>query len=971
MTQCTPDPILRFTDGTNIVDLLGPGSGWKIADPYWNPQIAQYKGGGSKINPSIAPGQRLVHKEYDNVIETIPLIASGIDQERCIATINALLSLARQSADYWAESYEFDDVWMEAKPAGVNSYTGYAQVIQMRLPELVNPYGQPFFSPYNEAVMEGLSLIVEREPLWRAVAPGQLIGPLYNLIRNPDFELWNNGIVDSQPDSWTDLETIQITGDNSRQDTAINSGQYALKVHVGGSTNTGRIKGVSQTISTIRANTTYTVVAWVRNDGVSNGVGRILVTYSSQLEVYRDSIKHGWTLYTGKFTTGDNDTVAINLEILTTAAGTDGSVYFDTLMLLEGDWEQEAIDGVLPYITSSHIVNHWDQPTGVIEAGDINYVDVFNVPGNVDALVRLEVVNNTTPSQLGNPSELIAALRVGMRRSGNVFNFLGFQDPLGALDTASSSNNRINSGTLSTTAWTTVISQTIETPSLTLDNQGKYRLFVRAFDTRTGGVLTLQMRCRFWIGSGLTGIKTLEAVTVPILNNWCVIDLTPMSAINWDTKFNPNVPSQFGFEVQMKRTANTDAGRIDYMLLMPTDGGIAVAEIDPAVIQNDGVVIDCTVAAPRVYGGHVVINQWNIVSETSTSGNTMNDLQNYRGALYLTQGADIYQYRNNIMTRFSISGVAVSSPLVVFGCCLFYFFTTTPSTAYASDGSFPGTATFTFGPGGGTDTFAALSYNGNLYLAGEDLATSDATLYAWPGSGATATNLLFRADIDSFVGIGAYRGNLYLAGAIGGTVRVFEYNITTGVLTEQFDTGSASVTIDFVEFNNLLYFTNNTATIRYYDGSTWTSLTPFPALAPLWRGINSLDGTLFVTGRDVSATPDTIVVIRSTDGITFTLDYHPPGTLSVSGSRMEISQGQLFLGTQSQAGIAPKLHAKSLSVNEFQSSNYQLIPFASPPQTRHKYIFNWDRKANVNNIDDQALVGIGFVPRYLALRGKG
>jgi len=153
------------------------------------------------------------------------------------------------------------------------------------------------------------------------------------------------------------------------------------------------------------------------------------------------------------------------------------------------------------------------------------------------------------------------------------------------------------------------------------------------------------------------------------------------------------------------------------------------------------------------------------------------------------------------------------------------------------------------------------------------------------------------------------------------------------------------------------------------DGVTWTSVTPFSTLTPQYRGINSIDGTLFVAGN--STGPSRALVIKSTDGVNWEIDYWPTASVAIRGTVLEKSQGQLFMGTQEGFGATPKLHARSLSANEYQIGNYQLIPFRSPPKKRHRYIFNWDRKADVNNIDDAAIVGIGFIPRYLALRGHG
>lgn len=168
-----PDPLLRITDGETIIDLLGSESGFELEDPYWIPKIAQRKGGGVFQDSSLAPGRRLVHQEYENAIEQIPLSVRGRDQAHAIATINQLLSLAKQSGDAGVNGFEFiDDVWIEVRPACNSCNTGYAHVIKMEIPELGSPFSQPFFSASNFAQMDGITLVIEREPLWRSLEPG-------------------------------------------------------------------------------------------------------------------------------------------------------------------------------------------------------------------------------------------------------------------------------------------------------------------------------------------------------------------------------------------------------------------------------------------------------------------------------------------------------------------------------------------------------------------------------------------------------------------------------------------------------------------------------------------------------------------------------------------------------------------------------------------------------------------------------
>ena len=59
--------ILRITDGTTIIDLLSPTTGFHLAG--WEPAIAQYKGGGMFSNSPLADGRRLVDRHFDNVID--------------------------------------------------------------------------------------------------------------------------------------------------------------------------------------------------------------------------------------------------------------------------------------------------------------------------------------------------------------------------------------------------------------------------------------------------------------------------------------------------------------------------------------------------------------------------------------------------------------------------------------------------------------------------------------------------------------------------------------------------------------------------------------------------------------------------------------------------------------------------------------------------------------------------------------
>lgn len=933
-----PEPILRImTQDGKIIDIL---EDWELADPYWSPQIAKYKDDGHYVNSTLADGQRLVFKKYANVVETIPLTARGANQAQAISKIRELLQVARQAADYWTESYEQAFAWLEVRPACNSCRIGYARLIKANVPELNSPFTQPFFSYQAEAVMEDLTLIIEREPLWRGVPPGELLGPLFNLIRNSDFEIWNAGITDSQPDSWTDIESTHLTGQNSREDDS-HSGNYSLKVRVSGSTAANRFKGVTQVISGIRADTTYTVVAWVRNDGVSRGVGRILVTYSSQLEIYRSGSKHGWQLYTGTFTTGANDSVAINLEILTTAANTDGTVYFDSLMLLEGDLQQEAIDEFLPYISSSHVVNHWDQPEhNPIEAGDINYVDVWSVPGDEDALVRLEVQNNTEPADFSDPVELFAKMRIGMRRTGDVFNFDNYHDPSGVTDTTASSNDRLVSSTMGQ-AWINVSTKIVL--NNTVDNQGRFRVLARVFDPIGGVNSTLRLRLNYFIGIANLGMKTLEAAVAPIRNNWCIVNLTPNAAMVQDNKFATNEPVQLGYTIQMSRSSGSSSGYLDYALVMPTDGGYLEADIEPPLTYRNALIVDGTGGLSQSVGATQKRGGGQKLRSFSASG-VLAAVKEYKGAIYFGAGTDIYEFNAGVWTL-------VLSPPADTAALRFEIY---DGRLYAGGGSTPAPVRSTadgrswataFTLAGIDNVRSMKSFAGKLFL-GTETSLSAGRLYEWNGTTAT----LAYSSVAAIADFEVYKNTLY---GISLDSKIYKRDNVSGNWTQDHAFTPTLGSYNLKVFKGKMYATVDNS-VYAYDGSSWTLASTIPAGLDDIRALEVLDDILYAGFLNNG-------FWYSEDGISWTeLQDITDGT-SVC---MAAVNGVLYVGD-----FVDSVYAYTASDNMYKLSNFQGTTFASPPEKRHRFFFSYDRLNFINNADDAVLVGIGFVPRFLSLIG--
>lgn len=158
-----------ITDGTTEIDFLDEVSGFHLAD--WNPAIAQYKGGGVFQDSLQADGRRLVDKRFMNAIETLSLKARDVSQDALIYEMQEIRRLFEKAAQYWTTSWQNEPVYIKAR-ASNETNVRYAIIYTAMIPEDDYPYGMPFLQPQCEAVMDELTLVIERGP-WLDNVPGE------------------------------------------------------------------------------------------------------------------------------------------------------------------------------------------------------------------------------------------------------------------------------------------------------------------------------------------------------------------------------------------------------------------------------------------------------------------------------------------------------------------------------------------------------------------------------------------------------------------------------------------------------------------------------------------------------------------------------------------------------------------------------------------------------------------------------
>ena len=161
--------VLNLTDGTTSVSLVSQTKyGFHLLD--WKPAIAGFKNDGTYQDSPLSDGKRLVSGYYDNVHESFTVSLAGTSQNDAIERMRTLLRLLKKASDYWLDKPNTTPVWLEVK-ADKETNARYAIVVRGIVANEDNPFGMPFIQPDCNAVMDGLSLTVERGH-WCALPPG-------------------------------------------------------------------------------------------------------------------------------------------------------------------------------------------------------------------------------------------------------------------------------------------------------------------------------------------------------------------------------------------------------------------------------------------------------------------------------------------------------------------------------------------------------------------------------------------------------------------------------------------------------------------------------------------------------------------------------------------------------------------------------------------------------------------------------
>lgn len=315
----------------------------------------------------------LVRQEDGKRRIPLRLVIEGSDGEDLIDRVNALEEMLDHAARYRKDDWG-GEVFLVFKITDATHNVWFpvleGEIVTDRVYEMCG--GEP------DDMIKDLPVLVTCEPYWES----DFTYDLSNLLDNPGFEEWNDGICNSEPDCWDDYSTAGAVGENQQETDTVEEGCEALRITMATGVAAGAYQGVTQDITArLRADTEYTLLAWVQNTDIFvNCVAQVYTEGQNSGITYAlnsGAANADYTMYECQFTPNVTDIanwVEIRLRILTNDVNATGLIHIDKVLVMESS------NVPTGWMSSSYLTNHYDR-----DANQINFLSVCDIPGEAEA----------------------------------------------------------------------------------------------------------------------------------------------------------------------------------------------------------------------------------------------------------------------------------------------------------------------------------------------------------------------------------------------------------------------------------------------------------------------------------------------------------------------------------------------------------------------------------------------------------
>jgi len=306
------------------------------------------------------------------------------DADTLIADVNGLEEMLRHASAFRTEGKQsgYSEVFLQFKTGDATHSVWYPVLCgQIDKTALMKACG-------SDRLIDKVPVIIMCEAYWESLYTYDL----ENLLDNPGFEEWNDGICDSQPDCWTNMVSITGgSGTNNQETEVVEEGCKALRIEVEG-INNNDYKGVEQnSTARVRAYSEYTLLAWVQNEDISAVADIRVDAYAPAVRTMCTAISSGlpnaeYTLYSCQFTPDLTDIAAgiiIRAYIDATATPCTAQARIDKMLVMETS------NVPVGWMSSSYLTNHYDR-----DPNEVNFLSVCDIPGEVDSELRLDLVSD-------------------------------------------------------------------------------------------------------------------------------------------------------------------------------------------------------------------------------------------------------------------------------------------------------------------------------------------------------------------------------------------------------------------------------------------------------------------------------------------------------------------------------------------------------------------------------------------------
>jgi len=568
--MATEDTI-QISDGTTDIDLILDDDGFEM--------LAGGAGFGISNHNNLyhesdfLPGQMLVRESAENKIWSFKLAIRGTTDDSIINTIVAFNKMIRQARSYHING-DVAKVYLYIKLSGATHAT-YYDIID------IQPKGLGLFDYINRNIGEvifngGLSVDIITEPFGYGD-----VQTLENELNNAHFEVDTNS--DGLANAWTEIgspvttlsTSVKFVGSQSQKVVTSDDSSEEGVVHdtVACTTHQGEDFAVFCWISTSGDDVDLHIIGDDSGtiDHVSTG-GAIAAVLDTKTVDGTAWVKIGVVGTVG----ASDTTLAFRVERFTAAAIT--TFYVDACYL---QWASS-----LPssgWASYKQLINHHDDTFG-----DINYIDVADIGGDVEAKTRITLITNTG-ANVGAPT-----IWMGKRTKGNIYHRLTLDSteedstPTSTTADGDYSFGEYSNYTLtSLSAWSSFIYWDFPNGTDALDFNGKFMLLLvgDSFDS------DVYFKAQYVFS------LTAMAETEPVLGSGK--DILELGILDLPPGFKDvsGVVYAHKIRVQAYNGTGSSAGcAVDYLLMMPLSNYRILKQqgyllIDGTGVADDGIVM--------------------------------------------------------------------------------------------------------------------------------------------------------------------------------------------------------------------------------------------------------------------------------------------------------------------------------------------------------------------------------------------